>query len=457
MLAPDPTLPADVREALERLHQLALLSPGDLVDYEKSCMEACMKIGRALMRRALEACMPQQDFIEEGVLWKAVVRTGLLVMTLFGPITVVRNRFRSKRNGATRCLIEERSGLVAGLWTQPAAKVASIAVAEMPFERAESFFAEHGTMIVSRSSLLRLVGEICELWEENRPVHEQAVREATPIPENAATVAVSLDGVMVMMVGSDKAQIKAQALQRGAADKGPAGFREASVGVTSLYDSAGERITTRRYARMPEADKTATKAWLREELTHIRRLRPDLTTLAIADGAANNWTFLETLAMDYELVDFFHTAEHLHRHVSVANGPSTRETQAKLRAMRHDLLEVPGAAKAVFADMQHLREKAGTDPVSTRKTHGTRQPTFFERHHHRMDYPGARAHDLPIGSGVTESTCKLTVCDRLRRTGMRWTESGGQGVLTLRAHLVSGQFDAGWTELMAANRVRLAA
>ena len=68
-----------------------------------------------------------------------------------------------------------------------------------------------------------------------------------------------------------------------------------------------------------------------------------------------------------------------------------------------------------------------------------------------------RSKNLPIGSGVTESTCKLAVCDRLRRTGMRWSKRGGQAILTLRALRVSDQFETGWTELMQASRDRLAA
>jgi hypothetical protein len=229
------------------------------------------------------------------------------------------------------------------------------------------------------------------------------------------------------------------------------------VGVISFYDAEGERLETRRYGRMPEADKVVTKSWIRKELDHIRAVRPDLKVVAIADGAANNWTFLEDLDADHEVVDYFHAAEHLHRHVSKANGASSLDTQARLHTMRHQLLELPDGANKVMEGLQQMREQAGTEAVSTTKTTGKRQPTFFERHHERMNYAHLRAHNLPIGSGVTESTCKLTICDRLRRTGMRWSERGGQAVITLRAHQVSNAFDPAWNVLTRANRRRLAA
>ena len=88
---------------------------------------------------------------------------------------------------------------------------------------------------------------------------------------------------------------------------------------------------------------------------------------------------------------------------------------------------------------------------------GRRQPTYFERHHTRMDFATLRAANLPIGSGVTESTCKLAVCDRLRRTGMRWSVEGGQAILTLRVLRVNDAFDAGWGQIMRRNHERLAA
>ena len=71
---------------------------------------------------------------------------------------------------------------------------------------------------------------------------------------------------------------------------------------------------------MLSRSSASTKAWIRAELACIRKRRPDLTVVAAADGAANNWSFLESLEPDVEVVDYYHTTEHLHRHLSLANG-----------------------------------------------------------------------------------------------------------------------------------------
>ena len=62
---------------------------------------------------------------------------------------------------------------------------------------------------------------------------------------------------------------------------------------------------------MPESGKLTLKAQLASEVAHIRRARPEIGIVAIADGAADNWTFLETLSPETEVIDFWHACEHL--------------------------------------------------------------------------------------------------------------------------------------------------
>ena len=55
---------------------------------------------------------------------------------------------------------------------------------------------------------------------------------------------------------------------------------------------------------MPEAGKAT--AQLAAEVAHVRKVRPDLPLVAVADAAPDNWTFLEKLRPDERAVDFFH-------------------------------------------------------------------------------------------------------------------------------------------------------
>ena len=47
----------------------------------------------------------------------------------------------------------------------------------------------------------------------------------------------------------------------------------------------------------------------------------------------------------------------------------------------------------------------------------------------------------PIGSGVAEEACRHLVKDRMEQTGMRWTVSGAQAMLHLRATYLKDHWD----------------
>ena len=77
---------------------------------------------------------------------------------------------------------------------------------------------------------------------------------------------------------------------------------------------------------------------------------------------------------------------------------------------------------------------------------------YFREHRHRMPYASLQAQNLPIGSGVVEAACKTLVTQRLKRSGMRWRQAGGQAILTFRALCQSDRFDRAWSLLAATYR-----
>ena len=138
--------------------------------------------------------------------------------------------------------------------------------------------------------------------------------------------------------------------------------------------------------------------------------------------------------------------------VQRCNEASTVETLAKFDDMKRLLLEEEDGPTRVFAELLSMRKKAGRAPRSAAGGFkGKKRQTYIDLHSERMNYAALRAAKLPIGSGVTEGTCRHIVVDRLRRSGMRWSHAGGQAVLTLRALRVSGDFDVAWKLLRAAS------
>jgi hypothetical protein len=69
------------------------------------------------------------------------------------------------------------------------------------------------------------------------------------------------------------------------------------------------------------------------------------------------------------------------------------------------------------------------------------------------DYPTYRANGYIIGSGMMESSCKQVVGQRLKGTGMQWSE---QGALAMAA-LVSQRLNGTWDQFWAARPLQRAA
>jgi len=59
-----------------------------------------------------------------------------------------------------------------------------------------------------------------------------------------------------------------------------------------------------------------------------------------------------------------------------------------------------------------------------------------------MDYRTYLKNGWPIASGVIEGACRHFVKDRCERSGMRWSQSGAENLLHLRAVAENDDWDA---------------
>ena len=118
-------------------------------------------------------------------------------------------------------------------------------VAQMTPSEGETLLRELGNMAPSKNSLARLPMVLSARWGANREAFESALRGAAAVPEEAVTVAVSLDGVMVAMIDGERAEKRERSRAQGRRTKGPAGYREGELrDIVSFYDVEGERLDT---------------------------------------------------------------------------------------------------------------------------------------------------------------------------------------------------------------------
>lgn len=377
-------------------------------------------------------------WVLDGRVHHRVLRSAMSYTSAAGPVRVMRTLYRCGRSWAVAPL-ERRAGIIAGHFTPRAARQGLWAVAHLTPQDASALFSELGAMHPSKSSLDRLPKACGAHWEAHREQFEAQLRAALQVPASAATVAVSLDGVMTPMKDASRSAKRQATFAQGKHRQGPAGYQETGCATLSFYTTEGERLSSVRLARMPEAKKATLKTMLAEELSAVLHQRPDLRLVKLADGAKDNWRYLsEALPAGTEVVDFYHAVEHLKDAFDAAYGENSPRMRARFETYRHVLLEDPRGVEKVIRALVYLR---GCHP----KRHAIRLAVgYFRRHRERMRYATVKEAGLPVGSGVVEAACKTLVTQRLKRSGMRWREAGGQAILTLRSLIQSERFEAGW-------------
>ena len=397
-------------------------------------------LGHALARFDLDVPVIEV----EGERYQRVLRCATTYTSAVGPVRVERSLYRRPHGGHALCPLELRAGIIEGSWTPLAAKQATWVVAHLTPKEGEELFELWGNMTPSKSTLARLPKALSVHWEAQRPRLEATLRQQEAIPDEAVAMAVSLDGVMAPMKDGQRQAKRQRARAKGQSPSGPAGYQEVGCGTVSYYDRNGERLCTRRMARMPEGNKATLKSQLTAEVMRALIRRPDLRVVKVAAGAPDNWSYLsETLPFGDEVLDFYQAAEHLGAALGAAYGEGTPTYQERLETLSEVLRDAPEGVDTVIGALCRLRMRY------PRRQAIHKALAYFREHRHRMRYGDLRAQNLPIGSGVVEAACKTLVSQRLKRSGRRWRTAGGQAILTFRALCQSERFERAWPLLNA--------
>jgi hypothetical protein len=414
-------------------------SLGTFADFELAVRGLLMGLGREILAEELARYDVTAPEIEvEDVTYRRALRCRQTYMSACGPVTLERELYRPRGgDGRAICPLEERVGTVGGFWTPRAAREAANLVAHVTPGEAETLLREMTGMDPSKTSLDHLPKTLSAVWETNRVAFEATVRQGETIPVEATTVAISLDGVLAPMRDGEGAAKQEQT--EGKRPTGPAGYREVGCATLSFYNAEGDRLSTLRWARMPEVKKVTLCAQIEAELRSVLASRPDLQLVKIADGAACNWEFLSSLEpAGEEILDFFHAAEHLKSALDAAYGEYSLGSRAAFEKHRLILKESERGVDQVIRVLTYLRKRGTGRKVVTRELR------YFRNQRARMRYATYLSQNLPIGSDVLEAACKTLVAQRMKRSEMRWLSSGGQAILTLRSLIQSDRWERAW-------------
>lgn len=172
------------------------------------------------------------------------------------------------------------------------------------------------------------------------------------------------------------------------------------------------------------------------------------TWVALSDGGAGLEEFLRTNFPRVEAVilDFYHASEYLAKLSAALHPTDEAAALGQTKSWSRLLRDEGGEAMIAVLREGEWPSRQGLAAVKEEVL------TYFRNQVHRMDYPRYEANGWFIGSGAVESACKTVVGQRLKGSGMRWGETGGNAVCHVRALYRSerGQWDAFWKPNQAA-------
>ena len=160
-----------------------------------------------------------------------------------------------------------------------------------------------------------------------------------------------------------------------------------------------------------------------------------------SDGGRGFWRVYRTCfsAVAIPILDFFHAAGHLWRATNVLfEDTYSSQALAWFSRWRHQLRH--GQHYRVLSDLIFL-SNTGLFSGQSLKTLLQVQ-AYFQRHHRHIHYQRFHQQQLPLGSGMVESSCKWLIQQRFKGVGMRWSESGFNHLLLIRLAWTNQRFDS---------------
>ena len=136
-------------------------------------------------------------------------------------------------------------------------------------------------------------------------------------------------------------------------------------------------------------------------------------------------------------VDFYHVEEHLGA-AAERIAPAQKEHWLHLQQGRLLENKVAKVLQTLETHFEPLEEESA--PVR-----GTHQ--YINKRKDHMDYLGARAAGLPIGSGEVESGHRHVIQQRLKIAGAWWTLPNAETMLQLRTTRANNDWNHYWTEV----------
>ena len=400
---------------------------------ELGLREALFKDGRKLLERLYqpEGLTVPDDASRPGE--KCHPGRAKDIQTLFGVIRVSRNYYYHPETQTGRFPLDQALGLVESFSPALVRLSARAAAKEGYASASEDLLAQAGVTLDGRQ-IQRLVNWVAD------PVAAQLeqgqLAEGDPIP----VFYVEADGTGVPMVAEELEG------RPGKQADGSAKTREVKLGAIftqTRTDEDGLPVRDHNSTTYMGGLDCAVDFGVRLRREALRRgFGRARKVVLIGDGAAWIWELARVnFPLAILILDLYHALERLHTLCNGLYGADTpwagRMEQTWTAMLKNDqVAEVIQAARRRLAEVESPPDEELEKKIA-----------FFENHQDKMLYKTYRDQGLFYGSGVIEGGCKSVIGQRLKESGMFWSQSGATSVLNLRLALKSHRWDECWNRL----------
>jgi hypothetical protein len=370
----------------------------------------------------------------------------LQMHSILGPVQLRRDYFYCPATGQGRFPLDEALGLVES-FSPALVRLGARAVAREGYQAASEDLAALAGIQIEGRQLHRLVQQVGPRIAAQ--LEQGIAEEREPIP----VMYIEADATGVPMVTEELAG------RPGKQPDGSSKTREIKLGCvfTQTKPDPDTGLPMRDFDSTTYLGsfETASDFGIRLRQEALRRgLARALKIVFLGDGAAWIWELARVnFPMAILIVDFYHVAERLHElcqdlYSGLGHWAERREEEWKQMLKEDRVAEVIAAARRRWQDLGG----AADDWLD-------KQITYFENHQSRMLYKTYRDQGLFYGSGVIEAGCKAVIGQRLKESGMFWTETGASQVLALRCALKGNRWDECWDRLHDSHylKIRVAA
>ncbi len=139
------------------------------------------------------------------------------------------------------------------------------------------------------------------------------------------------------------------------------------------------------------------------------------------------------------LVDFYHVSEYLARAAAVV-APQSATAWLHTQQQRLKKNQVSEVLVALTPHCEAVGVPEAEAPVRVCQR-------YLRNHISHLDYAGALAADLPIGSGEIESGHRTVIQSRLKISGAWWLKENAGKMLALRVTRANQEWESYWTQL----------